>query len=445
MGNAIWDIDTDVLVVGGGAAGVSAAVTAARNGARVTIVDGAPMLGGELLTGRPVDGAIALDGRRILGGFADDLLRGCEKFDGRSAVVCDFDRRNVICMDPEAAKLALTELVFGSGVSVLMYTAVDQVVKDDEGRVHGVIVRNKRGRSLIRAKVTIDASAEGDVFTTLSNAVQEDGVYADTRKVDLTMRMSGIDAGALLARASETPSNFSLLRHTRFSDRSDALSKFREQGVPILKVPRESPLLSGAMGPGGRLPDLEAIEIAPTSALRREIYVRAANVQVPADRTVEAASDNYTGLHAQIETIIAFLRESLPGFSEAGLAAVAPQVEFSGGRYAKGDVVMDTATDAGAPVIALGCGVADAEIFGIPFGSLLVNGTDCLLVAGSRISAAQSRRADTRAVGTCMATGQAAGLAAAMTAESGGSLRSLDAHALRKRLMDQGGVLEATS
>ena len=82
MAQRLKQEDYDVVVVGGGAAGVVAAVSAAKNGARTLLVEAGPMIGGEMLSGLPIDGCLNTRGEWVVGGVAREILDECDRLGG---------------------------------------------------------------------------------------------------------------------------------------------------------------------------------------------------------------------------------------------------------------------------------------------------------------------------------------------------------------------------
>ena len=110
----------DVIVLGGGSAGIAAAVAAARAGARTALVESGQKLGGELLTGMTVDGAINGLGEDTVGGVLNDLLQSCRDMGGFVAKLNDWRLIQYVAYDPEIMKIAIPQLVFGAVVMLVL-------------------------------------------------------------------------------------------------------------------------------------------------------------------------------------------------------------------------------------------------------------------------------------------------------------------------------------
>src|SRR5215813_11107179 len=181
--------ETEVLVIGGGSAGVSAAVAAARNGADVILVERLGYLGG-LASGGLIILLLTLDdgrGRQVIGGLCQEVTerlthRGAAYYPPKSEwgsteeALIARDRswglvwghgphrvRYSVAYDPEEFKFALNNMVESSGARLLLHVwACEPLIED--GRVAGVAVQSKSGRGAILADVVIDASGDGDIF-----------------------------------------------------------------------------------------------------------------------------------------------------------------------------------------------------------------------------------------------------------------------------------------
>ncbi|MFO7976219.1 MAG: FAD-dependent oxidoreductase, partial [Candidatus Hydrogenedentota bacterium] len=159
--------DTDVLVVGGGTAGVAAALAARRAGVDVALVERYGCFGGlwtaglvliVLCTHAPVDGKRT----KMVQGVGDEILARIDalKF---GAVNYGPDSRHDATTDPEATKYVLAKMLREEGVDIVLHSWVTNAIMDGDA-VKGVLFESKAGCMAIRAKAVIDASGDGDVF-----------------------------------------------------------------------------------------------------------------------------------------------------------------------------------------------------------------------------------------------------------------------------------------
>ncbi len=154
--------ETDVLVVGGGPAGIAAAIAARRAGAKVTIVERYGHFGG-LWTGGLVlliIGHIAKGPKQVCQGIGEEMMRRLEKIDG--AIINRKPGANPT-VDAEAVKYLMVEMIEEAGVQVFLHCwGVDAVMQD--GALRGAVFESKAGRQAILAKVIVDATGDGDIF-----------------------------------------------------------------------------------------------------------------------------------------------------------------------------------------------------------------------------------------------------------------------------------------
>ncbi|HEX7010901.1 MAG TPA: FAD-dependent oxidoreductase, partial [Phycisphaeraceae bacterium] len=144
------DLNADVVVIGGGPAGVAAALAAAQNQARTILVESSPMVGGNAISGLPLLGCCNSLGQWIVGGVLNDLLNGCKRLGGYIGAICDWRTLYGVCVSPDILRLVMIERLAQLGVRVLLYTRID-AVETDGGYVESLIASNKRGRFRVRA------------------------------------------------------------------------------------------------------------------------------------------------------------------------------------------------------------------------------------------------------------------------------------------------------
>src|SRR5699024_9366481 len=104
------------------------------------------ILGGELLSGMAIDGAINARGEWIVSGVLDELIKELKKLDGYVGAYNDWRLIRYVCVDPVAMQIAIMNLLNKYGVDILLHSTVENVIKDSD-RIAGLIVRNKSGRT----------------------------------------------------------------------------------------------------------------------------------------------------------------------------------------------------------------------------------------------------------------------------------------------------------
>lgn len=376
---------TDVLVVGGGPAGICAAIAAKRAGADVVLVERYGHFGG-LWTGGLVllvVGHIVKGGKQVCQGIGEEMMKRLDKLPG--AIV---NRRPGVAptVDAEAVKYLMVEMIEEAGVKVLLHCwGVDTIVNGRE--VRGVVFESKSGRQAILAKTVVDASGDGDVFAM---------------------------AGASYERRSH---NVGLVTRIGNLDRVDK-SKNTE-GIKPRHLGSMTPV-AGVNWVNMHGPEVDGLDI--------EVLTR-----------MELNHRKFIWKNIQ-------RTRSIPGYEEVYLMETAPQLGVRITRAMHGlktitlkDLKANTSF---SDVVGMG-GAAAGEHgpWQIPFRSLVPRDVDNLLAAGRCISA-EMRMADlVRLIPNCFVTGQAAGVGAAVAVRDKCLPRDVNVSAVQTILRDQGAYL----
>ena len=404
--------EADVLVVGGGPAGIAAAAAAARNGARTLLVERTGALGG-LATGGLIILLLTMDdgrGQPVIAGLCQEMVdrlqaRGAAVFprreewgspdpelvrkDARWGLVWGHGPHVVrysVAYDPEEFRYAAIDLVLSSGARLLFHAWGARAIMDGD-RISAVAIESKSGREVLRAPIVIDTTGDGDIFASA-------GVPFESEKVLpwLWFRMAGV---ADRDRAIEAGGNW------------------------FFKTPGEGHVLLpwGSMGKIDR--QISAVDVEDLT-----------HAEIECRRMVMEEADR--------------LRRESPGFEKAFVTEIATQLGITESRRMIGARVLRR-EEADAPleevVARTGNWTKYGTIHNIPYRCLVPREVSNLLVAGRCISVDHRTHHATKEIPACFATGEAAGTAAALALREGVMPRDLDVGKLRDRLKAQGASL----
>jgi glycine/D-amino acid oxidase-like deaminating enzyme len=404
--------ETEVLVVGGGSAGAAAAIAAARAGARTMLVERSGALGG-LATGGLVVLLLTLDdgrGRQVVGGLCQETTdrlaaRNAAYFPPKAEWGSTDERliehyrrwglvwgsgphtvRYSVAYDPEEFRYALNEMCAASGVDLLLHCWACEALVDG-GRLRGAVFQSKSGRFAILADAVVDATGDGDIFASANVPFELEKVLPW-----LWFRMGGVGD---VDRAIDTGGWFF---HT--------------------------------LGKGQVL--------LPWGATER--IVRKIDGTEPGDLTMAEIACRKNVMQA-----VDRLRREVPGFADAHVCEIARDLGITESRRLLGRYVLrreDVDRPMDDAIAITGHWTKYGALYWIPYRSLLTNELDNLLVAGRCISVDHRVHHATKEIPPCMATGQAAGTAAAMAVRARVPPRDIDVQALQERLAAAGAILD---
>lgn len=462
MAQTLREQHYDVVVVGGGAAGITAAAAAAKNGARTLVIDAGPMLGGELLSGIAIAGCVNARGEWVVGGLVREFIDECDKMGGLVGDFCEWRLNWLVCCDPEIMKLAIPRVLKRHGVTLLLYTFAEDVIVDN-GRITGVIVLNKSGRTLITAEQFIDCSGDGDIAMLAGAPFQAGDKDGNFQPISLVFRMSGVEKEPLFRFIRDHPENIVIGDNPIYPDKQTCIDNLIKAGYPRVFFNGKGPLLSAAIQRGEMYPTA-LISVCPVSTPRKEVSCNTTRIaHIDATRT-DRLSNTMSDLIEQVWTAVNFLQKLVPGFEQANFAGAAPRIGIRETRRIMGEYVL-TGEDCiegrkSESGIAKGChhidihgeGTSQTRIpvrnggsYDIPFGCLVPQRLRNVLTAGRCMSGTREGNGTARVMGTVMAMGQAAGTAAAMCITHGlQNVRDIRLDMLRQTLKQQGAVIDGT-
>jgi len=408
----------EVIVAGGGTAGIAAAVAAARNGANTVLIERYGFLGGTMTAGlvNPFM-TFHAGNKQIIKGLLQEIIDRLKSMDGYDEKTKAFDH--------EAMKIIADQMIREAGVKLLLHTYITGALVTKMNVIRGVEVYNKSGRQIILGRVIIDATGDGDVAV-MAGAPYEKGRKEDglTQPMTLNFRMGGVDIDRMPSR--------------------DQINKIFEEAKAKgeIAIPRENVLYFSTTRKG-------------------EIHFNTTRiVKVDGTKAEDLTYAEIEGRRQMVE-LIKFLKEKISGFENAYLLTSAVQIGVRETRRIIGEYMLTEEDIVKAKkfkdIIARGSYPIDihnptgegttikrlppGESYDIPYRCLVPKKVNNLLIAGRCISSTHEAQAAIRVIPIVIAIGQAAGTAAALAAKLNVSPRELDVQLLQETLKKQGAIL----
>jgi len=416
----------DIIVAGGGPAGVAAAIAAARLGAEVTLVERYGFLGGMGTAGFvfPFMSHYAGD-RPVIAGIWGEMLDRLAKYPYGYKAGTHISGIRHFCFDVEGLKQIWLRMCLEAGVKLKLHTFISDVMPDGE-RVAGIVTHSKSGREEFSGKLVIDATGDGDV------AARAGAPYEIGRKEDglvmpmsLHFRMAGVDMRRMPSR-----------------EEINALYQ-RDKVAGLITNPRENVLWFDTPHP-------DQVHFNTTRLLKF----------LGTDRDDLTAAE-IEG-QRQVREMVGWLTATVPGFENAWLLMTGAQVGVRETRRIVGEHVIteeelvkltkfpdaialsaypvDIHNPAGAGTIIKE--VPFGEYYTIPYRAMVPLKIEGLLVAGRPISSTHEAHSATRIQPVAAATGEAAGVAAVQALREGVSFRDVNTDRLREELRSQNAMVD---
>lgn len=426
----------DVVVIGGGPAGLAASVTAARHGARTLLVERYGFLGG-MGTAGGVTNFAGLYGRKngemqqLVHGVVDDLLARIDALGGLNQPQDGMQGRiRVRSYDVSAYKCAADQLLLAAGVQILFHAWAAAVVMNGKA-IDALVVETKSGRRAIRAHKFIDCSGDADVAHFAGIPFELGDGHGSALFPSTMFRVGHVDAPRALAAVGE------------FKAINDLMEQSEARSPGQYRFPRKGAILRPQKNPAEWRANVTQIRNAQGNAMDATDAVQLSEGELEGRR--------------QITEYFRFLKNEVPGFEASAIIDIAPQVgiretrRISGAYSLSGEDILSSARF--DDVIGINAWPMEMHVDGaiswgfprdenrayndLPWRMLLTREVDNLLVAGRCASMTHEGQSAARASGGCFVMGQAAGTAAALLA-SGTAFANTDVRRLQQVLQDDG-------
>src|SRR5574341_490827 len=456
------DTKWDVIVMGGGTAGLFAGIASARQGAKTLLVERWGHLGGNIATGMNLGGFFDGRDRQVVGGIPQEVVDRVVKLNGgRGHIFFKSQDRwisSTASMDPEIFKHVAFEMIQESGCKLWLYTSFIRGFKEGT-LVQAAEVLNKAGVVRLEANAFVDTTGDADLAASVG-APFERGGGKRQQAVTCIFRVGNVNLAAVE-------------RYMEENINTEHKDPWRFENAPLRGSPKYWAPWKGFPEIAKRFPKLFGVYY---HGMPGDIFINCTHTAIdsldPQDITAGTIR-----LRKQAVEITNFLKAHVPGFEQAYLTHVY-DLGVRESRRLIGEYVLtveDMITErefddvvcmgayppdlhdaTGGDILIHGKGWGQARIeeelpqeqelpynsgYQIPYRSLLLHGLDNLLVAGRCISVTFEAQSGTRGMGPCSAMGQAAGTAAALAVKTGTVAKKLDVALLQKTRRKDGVLL----
>lgn len=414
--------ESDLVVVGGGPAGIAAAVAGARNGLSVTLLERYPYLGGLASGGMVLVLDDMCNGNEVtVRGLCSELIDRMtrmglcvtppeEDWIADEAKFQQWARWGVynfhshqkpqpVCyasaFDPDAFKRASNDMVAETGINLRLHSWFSHTLVED-GVAKGVVCETKAGRQAILGKVVVDATGDLDVAAS-AGAPHSHGSFI----VTTVFRLGGVDTAEAERFEYEDPEAFAV------ADREAKRIMGGSWERWWLKTPLPGVVWCNCPHMAG-FDGTSVEDLTRADAKGRE----------------------------RIAALVDYIHANMPGFQNAFVIDVAPQLGVRTSRLLEGEYVMTKEDVASRRHFA--DSVARGRDYYYPYRSLLPKNVGQLLVAGRHYSSTAAAQRISREIPPCMAMGEAVGVAAAVALDQGVSVDKVDIAKVQRLLREQG-------
>jgi hypothetical protein len=433
----------DVIIAGGGTAGVAAAIAAARGGAKTLLIEQNSYLGGTAVNGIPFLGGLDCNGKIVNKGVFSEIVDRMKAENACLGYVTgaywntpEKYQFSLVPFDPEILKYISQEMVLEAGAEIMLHTYITDV-KMENDCISAVEISNKSGKKNLTADVFIDCTGDADIVDMaggmfIENQLKQNcSILFRVGNVDLEMLVDDLQKGYSIKGWGDW--------HTRVL-RADKIDGIQQGLVHI----------AGHMVFGE---DEAEITFTAVSLRDGEVFLNATRVAGLSGYNAEDVTNAEILERRNVNRVINLMKKHIPSFKNSVLLATSP-IGFRESRNILGDYIMtkeDVVNGASfSDGVARGAYpidihdpkggrtkfifIRDGGSYEIPFRCLLPKNLQNVIVAGKTISATHEANGSTRIMACVISQGEAAGTAAAMCCKKGGNTRSIDIENLRRLL-----------
>ena len=414
----------DVVVAGGGTAGVFAAAAASRCGAKTALIESKGYVGGIATEGGcglhsfyNLWKAFGVEKRKVVRGLPEEFINRLTLMDGASGhneTIMNYEYdSDTLCVDTEVYKLAALEMLYESGVHVMLNTMAADAIMDGD-RITGVIAESHEGTEAVLGNIFIDATGYGDLSARAGAGYTEPNDYPVANSIGI----GGIDIDRYYSFLRDNGALYEYARGPRGGRRNQLI---RVAGVWD-GISKELAAEADSIG---------HMNVTTTLHDNYFMFVKV-NLNMPVSPSNrDALADAELELRRRQRKTVELLRKTIPGAENAFIARSAPSITIRRARCIAceyditneevvngvhfDDEVFSYGFHDSAPRIQ----IKNGGTYGLPYRCLIVKDIANLLAVGMMITSDHEAHMSTRNTIACMGQGQAAGTAAALCARHG--------------------------
>ena len=450
----------DVVVVGAGPGGLGAALAAARNGAKVLLVEKNGYLGGNMTIGLPLLAYLDREGKQVIGGIPDEFMKDMANYKTSYGYAASHHRycpmhNSVTLYDHELFKIVALHKVLDAGIELLLHCEVESVNVDNK-TLKSIVLLGKGYRITVEAKIFIDGTGDGDVAY-LTGASYEKG-QKDTGVIQpptMMFTLAGVDLDKTIEYLEENPEELIPNKSIDVS-RGYVPEYFREDPNFVMVAMMG---LVAKLRAEGKMPIARENIICINSLLPGEVHMNCTRHCGTDGSDVFSLTKAEVEGYLQVEQFVETLKEYVPGFANCYIAHIFPSLgiresrRFSGIRrlteedLVKGNIADDTVGLGSYPVDihdGEGSGTIFTKVpsYGLPYGITVSDEIEGLMFAGRCASMDAVAMSSARVMPICMAMGEGAGVGAALAVKYGISPKDVDVQEVRSILKNSGVMLD---
>lgn len=447
----------DIAVIGGGPAGLAAAITAARMGKRTLLVDKNGYLGGNMTLGLPLLGFLDEHGERCIAGFGEELV---QRLRARGAA---YDHRfcpkhnSVTNVDAEAVKTVALEMCREAGADILLHLETHHVEVID-GKIRTVTLFGKCNEVTVSADLFIDCTGDGDLAYLAGCSYDKGrGTNEELMPPTVMYTLEGVNIDKLLDHVAAHPEEMAASCASIDTKEGYDAAYFRAD--PNFVFVGMTALFT-RLKAEGKCPVERGNMIIINGLHPGQVYVNTTRLlHTDATDILDLTRAEIEG-HLQVDRLTEMFRTHVPGFEHCYISSIAPNLGVRETRRFRGirTLTVEEALSASVPADTICLSGYKIDIhkdtetatlfrtvdkpFGIPYGCLVSAEAENLMLAGRCISVDESVIGSTRVMPCCMATGQAAAVGAVLALERGQIPAQVNTDDIRTELLARGAMLE---